>query len=336
MSTKFLLMIVISSLAYLELVMDLKVGFLKINTPADGHKSRFCDFKPGTQLVLRGGGKSTPHIKKDTTDRSKGGIQIKEDLPPKIQNKKRSKVRGSKKESDKREERRKAKVLRRQQVKALRRPQQVLANSTRQKQTAASGIAKSRRGATSSSPTGTNTAKTLPRTPGKPPSPAPASGQASGPAGNSTGGPRRGAHPPPPPPASEAVLRPFWDPAGRGRDLVSLSAAQRRHAEDRLLRALTALPANGTAAASGGGGGGGRHPELGYALSRLVRGLSSPRGAAGEGFRSALARVLREVGPAVAPASEVGGPCRMSWAHPPLPSTDRGGQGRKPGGNPLQ
>lgn len=100
----------------------------------------------------------------------------------------------------------------------------------------------------------------------------------------------------------EEILRPFWDAAGRGRDLASNSKVQRHQAEDRLMQALHKTQ-NGSSSHKDGNAA--RHPHLGYALERLVKGLSSARDCAGEGFCAALQRMLDEFEAPLFPPEEV-------------------------------
>jgi hypothetical protein len=97
-------------------------------------------------------------------------------------------------------------------------------------------------------------------------------------------------------PARDSILRPFWDPQGKGRDIGSPSPEQRRRARARLLHALVGTQRELAASSRKDEQGSSApqphaHAEVRYALQRLVRGLASAD--AGTGFAEALVAVLK-------------------------------------------
>jgi hypothetical protein len=92
-------------------------------------------------------------------------------------------------------------------------------------------------------------------------------------------------------PARESILRPFWDPQAKGRDLASTSAGQRQSARQRLLHALVNVQREHQRNTSEHS----VHAEVRYALMRLVRGLASDT--AGDAFLEALVVILRSFAP---------------------------------------
>jgi hypothetical protein len=93
-------------------------------------------------------------------------------------------------------------------------------------------------------------------------------------------------------PARERILRPFWDPQAKGRDIASASPLQRRKARERLLQVLVAVQEEHQHNSSASGR---AHDEVLYAMRRLVRGLASDE--AGDGFSEALVVILKTFGP---------------------------------------
>ena len=95
-----------------------------------------------------------------------------------------------------------------------------------------------------------------------------------------------------PMPARERILRPFWDPQAKGREIGSPSLVKRRRSREQLLHALIAVQSEHERNSSSAGL---VHDELHYALTRLVRGLASDT--AGDAFSETLVAVLQSFGP---------------------------------------
>lgn len=96
-----------------------------------------------------------------------------------------------------------------------------------------------------------------------------------------------------PMPARESILRPFWDPQAKGRDIVSVSPVLRKRARERLMQALLAVQHEHVRNQTGCG----MHSEVHYALMRLVRGLAADSHAAADAFCDTLVTVLRAFTP---------------------------------------